>query len=64
MLAALRAAFKTAAASPEFAAACAKIDAPLMYLDAPDYEKYVAATYAKDKALIERLRLKELMSKS
>ena len=29
----LREAFKVAAASPEFAAACDKIDAPLMYLD-------------------------------
>jgi tripartite-type tricarboxylate transporter receptor subunit TctC len=43
----LREAFKVAAASPEFKAACAKIDAPLMYLDGPDYEKYVAATYRR-----------------
>jgi tripartite-type tricarboxylate transporter receptor subunit TctC len=64
VLARLRAAFKVAAASPEFAAACAKIDAPLMYLDAPDYEKYVAASYVKEKTLIERLKLKELMSKN
>ena len=60
----LRAAFKTAAASPEFIAACARIDAPLMYLDAPDYEKYVMANVAKEKTLIERLKLKELMSKN
>jgi tripartite-type tricarboxylate transporter receptor subunit TctC len=60
----LRDAFKVAAASPEFKAACAKIDAPLMYLDGPDYEKYVAATYKKETALIERLKLKDLMSKS
>ncbi len=60
----LRAAFKVAAASPEFVAACARIDAPLMYLDAPDYEKYVSASVTKEKALIERLRLKELMSKN
>lgn len=59
----LRAAFKDAAASPEFTAACAKIDAPLMYLDGPDYAKYMAATYAKETALIERLRLKELLAK-
>jgi tripartite-type tricarboxylate transporter receptor subunit TctC len=64
VLARLRAAFKVAAASPEFAAACAKIDAPLMYLDAPEYEKYVAASYVKDKALIERLKLKELIGKN
>jgi tripartite-type tricarboxylate transporter receptor subunit TctC len=59
----LREAFKAAAASAEFAAACAKIDAPLMYLDGPDYEKYVAATYRKETQLIERLKLKELMAK-
>ena len=59
----LRAAFKAAAASAEFAEACAKIDAPLMYLDGPDYAKYVAATYKKEGELIERLKLRELMSK-
>jgi tripartite-type tricarboxylate transporter receptor subunit TctC len=59
----LREAFKVAAASPDFASACAKIDAPLMYLDGPDYEKYVAATYRKETQLIERLKLKELMAK-
>jgi len=59
----LREAFKAAAASPEFAAACDKIDAPLMYLDGPDYEKYIAATYKKETLLIERLKLKELMAK-
>lgn len=64
VLASLRAAFKVAANSPEFTAACARIDAPLLYLDAPDYEKYVAASYAKEKSLIERLKLKELMSKN
>ncbi|MEJ8826079.1 tripartite tricarboxylate transporter substrate binding protein [Variovorax humicola] len=64
VLARLRAAFKVAAASPEFTAACARIDAPLMYLDAPEYEKYVAASVAKDKVLIEKLKLKELLSKN
>lgn len=59
----LREAFKAAAASAEFAAACDKIDAPLMYLDGPDYEKYIAATYKKETLLIERLKLKELMAK-
>jgi len=59
----LREAFKVAAASPEFKSACAKIDAPLMYLDGPDYEKYVAATYKKETALIERLKLRDLVSK-
>ena len=59
----LREAFKAAAASPEFTAACDKIDAPLMYLDGPDYEKYIAATYRKETLLIERLKLRELMAK-
>ena len=59
----LREAFKAAAASAEFAEACAKIDAPLMYLDGPDYEKYVAAVYRKETQLIERLKLRELMAK-
>ncbi|GAP37667.1 Bug family tripartite tricarboxylate transporter substrate binding protein [Piscinibacter sakaiensis] len=64
VLARLREAFRAAAASPEFAAACAKIDAPLMYLDGPDYEQYVAATYRKETQLIERLKLKDLLSKA
>ena len=59
----LREAFKLAAVSPEFVAACEKIDAPLMYLDGPDYEKYVAATYRKETLLIERLKLRELLAK-
>lgn len=63
ILAKLREAFKTAAASPEFSAACDKIDAPLMYLDGPDYEKYVGAVFQKEKVLIEKLKLRELMAK-
>lgn len=59
----LRAAFKVAAASAEFIAACDKIDAPPMYLDGPDYEKYVAAVYRKETQLIERLKLRELIAK-
>ena len=59
----LREAFKAAASSPEFTAACDKIDAPLMYLDGPDYAAYVAATYKRETALIERLKLKELLAK-
>ena len=59
----LRDAFKVAAASPEFTSACDKIDAPLMYLDGPDYATYVAATYKKETLLIERLKLRELMAK-
>ncbi|MFY9513817.1 MAG: tripartite tricarboxylate transporter substrate binding protein [Rubrivivax sp.] len=59
----LREAFKVAAASAEFTSACDKIDAPLMYLDGPDYAAYIAATYKKETVLIERLKLKELMAK-
>lgn len=60
----LRDAFRAAAASAEFTQACGKIDAPLMYLDGPDYAAYVAATYKKETQLIERLKLRELMAKS
>jgi tripartite-type tricarboxylate transporter receptor subunit TctC len=58
----LRAAFKVAAASPEFADACSKIDAPILYMDAPEYQKYVADTYAQDTKLIAQLHLKQLLN--
>lgn len=57
----LRDAFRIAAASPEFKAACDKIDAPVLYLDGPDYEKYVMTMMQREKVLIERLKLKELI---
>ena len=57
----LREAFRVAAASAEFTAACEKIDAPVMYLDGPDCEKYARAVYAKETLLIERLKLKDLL---
>ena len=63
VLARLREAFKVAAASTEFSAACDKIDVPVMYLDGPDYEKYMAATLRKEAVLIEKLKLKDLMAK-
>ena len=56
----LRQAFKVAAASAEFKLACDKIDAPVLYLDGPDYEKYVGTVYKKETLLIERLKLREL----
>jgi tripartite-type tricarboxylate transporter receptor subunit TctC len=59
----LRDAFRAAAVSPEFTSACDKIDAPLMYLDGPDYAAYVAAVYKKETVLIEKLKLRELMAK-
>lgn len=59
----LRDAFRTAVASPEFKQVVEKFDAPVLYLDGPDYEKYVAAMYQKETVLIEKLKLKELMKK-
>ena len=56
----LRQAFKVAVASAEFKQACDKIDAPVLYLDGPDYEKYVGTVYKKETLLIERLKLREL----
>lgn len=57
----LRQAFRAAVASAEFKQACDKIDAPVLYLDGPDYEKYVGQIYRKETQLIERLKLKELL---
>jgi tripartite-type tricarboxylate transporter receptor subunit TctC len=57
----LRDAFRIAVASPEFKAVADRIDAPVLYLDGPDYEKYVASVYAKETALIDKLKLRELM---
>ncbi len=53
----LRDAFRAAVASAEFKQACEKIDAPLLYLDGPDYEKYVLQTFKKETELIRRLNL-------
>lgn len=57
----LREAFRTAVAGPEFKQVADKIDAPVLYLDGPDYEKYIAAVYQKETALIDKLKLRELM---
>ena len=57
----LRQAFRVAVASPEFKQACDKIDAPVLYLDGPDYEHYVAQVYKKETLLIDKLKLKELV---
>jgi tripartite-type tricarboxylate transporter receptor subunit TctC len=59
----LREALKVAVASAEFKAACDRIDAPVLYLDGPDYETYVQAVYQKETRLIERLKLRELIAK-
>ena len=34
-----------------------------MYLDGPAYEKYVAEVYQKEKVLIEKINLRELIKK-
>ena len=57
----LREAFRIAVASPEFKQVADKIDAPVLYLDGPDYEKYVATVYQKETVLIEKLKLKDMM---
>lgn len=57
----LRDAFRLAVASPEFKQVADRIDAPVLYLDGPDYEKYVASMYKKETILIEKLKLKELV---
>jgi tripartite-type tricarboxylate transporter receptor subunit TctC len=57
----LRDAFKQATLSAEFAAACEKIDAPVLYLDGPDYGRYADTVYKKETQLISRLNLRELL---
>ncbi|WP_047218717.1 Bug family tripartite tricarboxylate transporter substrate binding protein [Delftia lacustris] len=57
----LREAFRAAVASPEFKSVAEKLDAPLLYLDGPDYEKYVNTVYQKETVLIDKLKLRELM---
>jgi tripartite-type tricarboxylate transporter receptor subunit TctC len=59
----LREAFKVAVASSEFKTACDRIDAPVLYLDGPDYETYVQNVFQKETRLIERLKLRELIAK-
>jgi tripartite-type tricarboxylate transporter receptor subunit TctC len=55
----LRDALRKAVMSNEFKQACEKIDAPVMYLDAPEYRKFVLEQYVREKRLIEKLNLKE-----
>lgn len=63
IVAKLRDAFRKATADADFIATCDRIDSPVMYLDQPEYEKYIQATYRKDTQLIERLKLRELLAK-
>jgi tripartite-type tricarboxylate transporter receptor subunit TctC len=60
---ALRDAFRIAVASDEFKAVADRIDAPVMYLDGPDYQKYVQTIYDRETQLIQRLKLKEMLQK-
>jgi len=57
----LREAFRQAVASPEFKAVAEKLDAPLLYLDGPEYAQYVNTVYLKETALIDKLKLRDLM---
>jgi tripartite-type tricarboxylate transporter receptor subunit TctC len=57
----LRDAFRFAVASDEFKTVADRIDAPLMYLDGPQYKDYVRASYKKETVLIDRLNLRELL---
>jgi tripartite-type tricarboxylate transporter receptor subunit TctC len=59
----LRDAFRVAVQSEEFKAVAARIDAPVMYLDGPEYKQYVGQVYEHETQLIERLKLKELLAK-
>jgi tripartite-type tricarboxylate transporter receptor subunit TctC len=60
----LRDALRKAVVSPEFKQAVEKIDAPVMYLDGPDYRTYVLDQYVREKRLIEKLRLKDQIKSS
>lgn len=60
----LREALRVAVQSEEFKAVADRIDAPVMYLDGPDYQKYVQTVYERETQLIQRLKLKELLQKS
>lgn len=59
----LRAAFRVAVASDEFKKVVDRIDAPVMYLDGPDYQRYIASVYDHETKLIQRLKLKEMLQK-
>mgnify|MGYP000907653952 CR=1 FL=1 len=60
----LRDAFRQAVDSDVFRRAASRIDAPVMYLDGPDYKAYVAEVYRRETMLIDRLGLKALLQKS
>lgn len=55
----LRDALRKAVMSDKLKQACDKIDAPVMYLHANDYRKFILEQYVREKRLIEKLNLKE-----
>jgi tripartite-type tricarboxylate transporter receptor subunit TctC len=57
----LRDALRAAVASADFTSACARLDAPVMYQDAPEYAKFIEASYRKETQLIDRLKLREML---
>ena len=59
----LRDALRFAVMSEEFKQVADRLDAPVMYLDGPEYRKYVGQMYQHETQLIQRLNLKELLSK-
>lgn len=59
----LRDAFRAAVNSDEFRKVAESIDAPVMYQDGPDYQKYIQSVYQQETDLIRKLNLKELMAK-
>lgn len=60
----LREAFHGAVLSAEFKTVAARLDAPVMYLDGPEYRKYIAEVYEQETQLIQRLKLKEMLKQS
>jgi tripartite-type tricarboxylate transporter receptor subunit TctC len=59
----LRDALRFAVMSDEFRTVADRIDAPVMYLDGPDYKRYVGQMYEHETQLIQRLKLKEMLQK-
>ena len=60
----LREVFRKAALSAEHTDTCNRLDMVVMYLDGPDYQKFVAQNYEEEKVIIERLKLRDLIGKS
>lgn len=60
----LREVFRKAALSAEHTDTCNRLDMVVMYLDGPEYQKFVAQNYEDEKVIIERLKLKDLIGKS